>query len=88
MHTGIVKMWRESYGFISQPDGGKDDLFVHATALPPGRTHLVIGEVVSFDIGTSDRGQHAVNVKVASGREAEIEKAYAQHHPVRMGDDA
>jgi CspA family cold shock protein len=76
MATGLVTVWKHSYGFIKQPDGGAD-VFVHATALPQGRTHLVIGEVITFDIGTNERGNHAVNVQVFGGVEAEVEKAWA-----------
>lgn len=43
-------------------------------------------EVVAFDVATGDRGPHAVGVRVESGRAAEVERAYAQHNPARMGD--
>jgi cold shock protein len=79
MPTGIVKTWKHAFGFITNPDGGSKDVFVHVSALPPGRTELVSGEAVTYDLGTSDRGPIAVNVQVVSGKQGEVEKAWATH---------
>jgi CspA family cold shock protein len=82
--TGTVKIWREGWGFIGQASG--PDVFVHRSALPASRHDLAIGEVVAFDVGTNEKGPFALNVKVVSGAEAEVEKAWLSKHHVRMGD--
>ena len=61
---GNVKWYnaRKGYGFI-QGDDGKD-VFVHRTALPM-ETSLNEGDVVEFEVETSDRGPQAKNIKKA-----------------------
>ena len=52
MATGTVKFYNDAkgYGFIA-PDGGGNDVFVHASALErAGITHLSEGQKVSFDL--------------------------------------
>ncbi len=51
MQTGTVKFYNDQkgFGFIA-PDGGGNDVFVHATALErAGMRSLVEGQKVSFD---------------------------------------
>lgn len=51
MNTGIVKFYnaQKGFGFIA-PDGGGNDVFVHATALERAGIHsLSEGQKVSFD---------------------------------------
>lgn len=54
---------KKGYGFVTS-DAGKD-AFVHHSEIKDqdGRRTLTEGEVVTFDVKTSDKGPTAVNVK-------------------------
>ena len=63
-NTGTVKWFdnKKGYGFITPENGGKD-LFVHHTSLQmEGFKTLTDNQTVSYEIGTSDRGDVATNV--------------------------
>ena len=64
MNTGTVKFYnsQKGFGFI-QPDDGKQDVFVHATALErAGISELSDGQKVSFDTEVDSRnGKTAVS---------------------------
>ena len=64
MANGTVKFFNASkgFGFIA-PDGGRDDVFVHATALErAGIRELNEGDLVSFEVEEDRRsGKVAVN---------------------------
>ncbi len=69
METGTVKFYNDQkgFGFIA-PDGGSQDVFVHATALErAGIRGLSEGDKVSFDTEVDQRsGKTAVaNIQVA-----------------------
>ena len=62
--TGTVKWFdnKKGYGFITPEDGGKD-LFVHHTSLQmEGYKTLTDNQTVSYEVGTSDKGEVATNV--------------------------
>ena len=62
--TGTVKWFNNSkgYGFITPSEGGKD-LFVHMSSIMmEGYKTLSDNQTVSYEIGTSDRGDVATNV--------------------------
>ena len=64
MTSGKVKWFdnRKGFGFIAQESG--QDIFVHHTAISGrGFKTLQEGEVVSFEIVTSDKGPRAANVE-------------------------
>ena len=63
MATGTVKWFngQKGYGFIEQ-EGGKD-LFVHANSLAPGTSSLSENQSVEFEVGESQKGPQAVNVR-------------------------
>ena len=62
--TGTVKWFNNTkgYGFITPSTGGKD-LFVHHTSVQmEGYKTLNEAQTVSYEVGTSDRGDVATNV--------------------------
>ena len=64
-NTGTVKWFdsKKGYGFITPSEGGGKDLFVHHTSLQmEGYKTLTDNQTVSYEIGTSDRGDVATNV--------------------------
>jgi CspA family cold shock protein len=60
---GTVSWYDEDkgFGFIT-PDGGGDDVFVHARALTEGLTWLTEGDRVAYDVVQGDRGPQARDV--------------------------
>jgi len=69
MQLGTVKFYnsQKGFGFIA-PDGGGNDVFVHATALERAGMHdLNEGQKVSFDTETDSRsGKLAVGTIAAA----------------------
>ena len=51
----------KGFGFITPSDGGKD-LFVHKSEAPEGS--LRDGDHVEYEVGESDKGPNATNVRV------------------------
>jgi CRISPR-associated protein (TIGR03986 family) len=73
---GKVVKWglgpKRSSGFIKpQPDIGGDEIFVHASALPPGVTSLQKGDEVEYKLRQKEFGMEAVIMKVLDGKESE-----------------
>jgi CspA family cold shock protein len=63
-NTGKVKWFndKKGFGFIEPTDGGKD-LFVHHTGIAiEGFKTLAENQEVSYEVGTSERGDVATNV--------------------------
>lgn len=60
---GKVKFFNESKGFgFIVPDGGGQDIFVHASALKAG-VQLRENDLVEFDVEQGKKGLNAANVK-------------------------
>ncbi|KQY22003.1 cold-shock protein [Cellulomonas sp. Root485] len=59
----------KGFGFVT-PDSGGEDLFVHVRALPSGVTELSEGDRVTFDVGTSEKGLQARNIRLVQGAPA------------------
>lgn len=64
MPTGKVKFYDmdKGFGFLSTDAG--EDVFVHASALPPGLDGLKPGAKVDFGVVDGKRGKQALSVKV------------------------
>lgn len=64
MPTGRVKFFDtdRGFGFLATDDGA--EVFVHATALPPGTATLKPGARVEFGIVEGRRGAQALSVRV------------------------
>jgi CspA family cold shock protein len=64
MAKGVVKWFNNTkgWGFIV-PEGGGEDIFVHFSSIDgTGYKTLLPGQQVNYEVGTSERGQHAFNV--------------------------
>ena len=64
MVEGTIKWFSDEkgFGFIT-PEGGKNDVFVHFSALQgEGFKSLAEGQRVSFDITQGPKGEQAANV--------------------------
>lgn len=67
MSKGVVKWFNsdKGFGFITPEDGGKD-LFVHHSEIKTGGfATLAEGQAVTYEIGQSQKGPCANNVKPA-----------------------
>jgi len=68
MATGTVKWFNNAkgYGFIL-PDEGGEDLFAHYSAITmDGYKTLKAGQSVQFETTPGSKGQHAINISIAS----------------------
>ena len=64
MNTGTVKWFNAEKGFGFIEIEGRDDVFVHFSAIQgDGFKTLEEGQQVTFDIEEGNRGQQAANVK-------------------------
>jgi CspA family cold shock protein len=65
MATGRIIRFDEvrGYGFIA-PDGGGEDVFVHANDLDEDKHAFVPGVLVEFEMSTGDRGLKASSVRI------------------------
>ncbi|MCB2376006.1 MULTISPECIES: cold-shock protein [Hymenobacter] len=62
MSTGIIKFFNEAkgFGFIT-PDGGGEDIFVHATGL---KQPVRDADRVEFEVQQGKKGLNAVSVRL------------------------
>ena len=65
MTQGTVKLWKFSYGFITNDETGKD-IFVHQNNLNDGLKELNPGQKVSYEVGVAEgqTKESALNVSV------------------------
>jgi cold shock protein len=67
MANGTVKWFNaeKGYGFITVEDGGQD-VFVHYSAIEMGGYKVLEeGQLVTFEVGTGNKGPQAEAVKLA-----------------------
>ncbi|MGJ3508771.1 cold-shock protein [Enemella sp. A6] len=64
MPTGKVRFYdaEKGFGFLAKDDGG--DVFVRASALPPGVTSLKPGQRVEFGVIEGRKGEQALHVQL------------------------
>jgi len=65
MPRGKVKWFnnKKGFGFISDPEGGDSDIFVHYSEIrTDGFKTLEEGDSVEFELSPSERGPKALNV--------------------------
>lgn len=64
MPTGRVRFFDadKGFGFIAK-EGGTDEVYVHASALPEGVATLKKGQLVEFGIIDGRRGEQAISVR-------------------------
>ncbi len=61
----IKKIMDKGFGFIA-PDGGGKDIFFHSNSLVDVQfNELREGDIVSFEVEQTDKGQNAINVQRA-----------------------
>lgn len=78
----------KGFGFVT-PDSGAEDLFVHVRALPGGVTELFEGDRVTYDVGTSDKGLQARNIRLVGAPAAPTRRSDPRAAPgdaVRGGE--
>ena len=65
MPTGRVRFFdaHKGFGFIAK-DGGSDEVYVHASALPAGVPTLKKGQHVEFGVIDGRRGEQAISVRL------------------------
>ncbi len=48
---GVIRMWNTDRGFgFVRPHGGRSDVFVHVSSLPPGVAALAVGQAIRFTV--------------------------------------
>ena len=64
MPTGRVRFFdaEKGFGFIAK-EGGTDEVYVHASALPEGVATLKKGQLVEFGVIDGRRGEQAISVR-------------------------
>ncbi len=64
MPVGKVRFYdaEKGFGFLTKDEGG--DVYVRATALPPGVTLLKAGQKVEFGIVEGRKGEQALSLRV------------------------
>ena len=78
MPTGRVRFFDadKGFGFIAK-DGGSDEVYVHASALPAGVPTLKKGQHVEFGVIDGRRGEQAISVRLL---EAPVSLSKAQRN--------
>jgi cold shock CspA family protein len=79
MNTGRVVRFDEGrgYGFIA-PDGGGDDVFVHANELTDRGVRMAAGTRVQFNVVDGGRGLKAYDVQIFGASEGGGERGAAE----------
>lgn len=64
MPVGKVRFYdaEKGFGFLTKDEGG--DVYVRATALPPGVTSLKAGQKVEFGVVEGRKGEQALSLRV------------------------
>ena len=85
---GTVSWYDEGKGFgFVTPDGGGEDVFVHARALTEGLTWLAEGDRVAYEVVQGDKGPQARDLYLVRGADDGAKPAAASA-PKRSGGSA
>ena len=87
MRTGRILRFDDlrGYGFIV-PDGGGEDVFVHANELLDDKSTFTPGTVVEFEVTEGERGLKAFAVRPVEARPAGNGGAPETEERVRVAD--
>jgi len=65
--TGTVKLWKNTYGFITPDDPKMDDVFIFHEQIEPWRKGfktLEVGKKVRFSYHRGKKGLEAINLEI------------------------
>lgn len=84
---GRIRSWKDDKGFgFIEPDGGGDDLFVHASAFDVEGRRPAVGDRVSFDTGRDRKGRPCALRVVMAGAAMKTRRVEARgESPAQWG---
>lgn len=68
--TGVVKVWKDGWGFIKPEGHGDPDIFVHHSEIKTNPRELRKGQAVSFVIKQTPKGLQAAEVRPLDAADA------------------
>ena len=80
-HRGRISNWKDEQGFgFIAPHDGSAPVFLHITALGDRRQRPLVGDIVSYEVRTDERGRlQATDVALADRRLVATDRGGARH---------